>query len=213
MMYQLVFKGECVSGVDESTARQQAKALFKASDDQVAKMFSGGRVVIRNNLDGQTAQKYQAALKKNGMIAYIEPMQGSETTQAGGARPDSGQAAGSGSGQQASGEPAAASESGAAAAAGSASAASSVEQEPGDRLPVAGEKVDAILSGSGLSLGKPGEQLGTIREETPPEFEHLDDWTVAPPGEDLVENDETPEPPAPDISHLSLADESSEGRS
>lgn len=201
MMYQLVFKGECVSGVDENAARQQAKALFKASDAQVGKMFSGGRVVIRNNLDWQTAQKYQAALKKNGMIAYIEPMQETQAAQAG----ESGESAadaGHGSAQQSAAD-------GSSEAAG----AGSVEQEPGDRLPVAGEKVDTILAGSGLSLGKPGEQLGTIREETPPEFEHLDEWTVAPPGEDLAEEEEKPEPPAPDISHLSLADESSEGRS
>lgn len=206
MMYQLVFKGECVSGVDENTARQQAKALFKASDAQVEKMFSGGRVVIRNNLDGQTAQKYQGALKKNGMIAYIEPMEGAEAPDSGEARPETGAEAGSGAGQQPREEAASSSGSGAAAA-------GPVEQEPGDRLPVAGEKVDTILSGSGLSLGKPGEQLGTIREETPPEFEHLDDWSVAPPGEDLVESDDRPDPPAPDVSHLSLADESSEGRS
>ena len=204
MMYQLVFKGECVSGVDENTARQQAKALFKASDAQVGKMFSGGRVVIRNNLDGQTAQKYQAALKKNGMIAYIEPMQGAEAPEAGESRPEPEADAGSGATRN-PGE--------AAAGASGAAAATAVEQEPGDRLPVAGEKVDTILAGSGLSLGKPGEQLGTIREEAPPEFEHLDDWTVAPPGEDLVENEEKPAPPAPDISHLSLADESSQGRS
>jgi predicted transcriptional regulator len=206
MMYQLVFKGECVSGVDENGARQQAKALFKASDAQVGKMFSSARVVIRNNLDGQTAQKYQAALKKNGMIAYIEPMPSAETSETGESRASEAGAADTGTDTTppARAGTAASSERG---------EAGSVEQEPGDRLPVAGEKVDTILAGSGLSLGKPGEQLGVINEEAPPVFEHLDDWTVAPPGEDLVENDEKPEPPAPDISHLSLADEPSEGRS
>lgn len=203
-MYQLVFKGECVSGVDEGTARQQAKALFKASDAQVEKMFSGGRVVIRNNLDGQTAQKYQAALKKNGMIAYIEPMQGSQAGE-GGEREAEPRAQGQ---AEPAGQP-----SGAVAGESTGAGAATVAQEPGDRLPVAGEKVDSILAGSGLSLGKPGEQLGTIREETPPEFEHLDEWTVAPPGEDLVESDDGPEPPVPDVSHLSLADDPSGERS
>ena len=188
MMYQLVFKGECVSGVDENAARQQAKALFKASDAQVGKMFSGGRVVIRNNLDGQTAQKYQAALKKNGMIAYIEPMEGAQASEPEESREASGTDAASG-----------------------AAAAAPEEQEPGDRLPVAGEKVDTILAGSGLSLGKPGEQLGTSHEETPPQFEHLEDWTVAPPGEDLVETEDKPEPPVPDVSHLSLAEDGGRG--
>lgn len=208
-MYQLVFKGECVSGVDENAARQQAKALFKATDAQVEKMFSGGRVVIRNNLDGQTAQKYQAALKKNGMVAYIEAMEGAQAPEARESRGASDTDAGNAEAPQSEGSAAASPE----AAASTGAAAAPVEKEPGDRLPVAGEKVDTILADSGLSLGKPGEQLGTIHEETPPEFEHLDDWTVAPPGEELVENEDKPEPPAPDISHLSLADESSEGRS
>jgi hypothetical protein len=80
--------------------------------------------------------------------------------------------------------------------------------EPGDRLPVAGEKVDSILAGSDLSLGAPGEQLGDTREEAAPVFDHLDEWSVAPPGEDLGDGEEKPEPPAPDVSHLTLDEKS-----
>jgi len=117
------------------------------------------------------------------MIAYIEPMPSAETSETGESRASEAGAADTGTDttQPARARTAASSERG---------EAGSVEQEPGDRLPVAGEKVDTILAGSGLSLGKPGEQLGVINEEAPPVFEHLDDWTVAPPGEDLVENDE-----------------------
>ncbi len=191
MMYQLVFKGECVKGVDEGTARANAKALFKASDDQIQKMFSGGRVVIRNKLDGQTAQKYQGVMKQKGIICHIEPMPGEEQASEPEPAPERAQ-------EQT--EPQSSRPSGA-----------GVQTEPGDRLPVAGEKVDSILADTDLSLGQPGEQLGTPREEEPPEFEHLDDWTIAPPGEDLVEEHEEPAVPTPDVSHLSLADEPKKG--
>lgn len=40
-MYQLVFKGECVPGTDVQVARNNARALFKASVEQVERMFSG----------------------------------------------------------------------------------------------------------------------------------------------------------------------------
>ena len=50
-MFQLVFKGECVPGTDLETARNNARTLFKASLDQVDRMFSGQPVVIRNKLE------------------------------------------------------------------------------------------------------------------------------------------------------------------
>lgn len=74
-MYQLVFSGEWEAGLDEQSAREKARNLFKANDAQLEKMFSGERVVIKNRLDEATAYKYQAAMKKNGLVAHIEPMQ------------------------------------------------------------------------------------------------------------------------------------------
>ena len=49
-MFQLVFKGECVPGTDLETARNNARTLFKASLDQVDRMFSGQPVVNRSYL-------------------------------------------------------------------------------------------------------------------------------------------------------------------
>jgi hypothetical protein len=73
-MFQLVFKGECVPGTDLETARNNARTLFKASLDQVDRMFSGQPVVIRNKLEEVQAEKYRAVLKKHGMVAYVQPM-------------------------------------------------------------------------------------------------------------------------------------------
>lgn len=202
-MYQLVFRGEWEAGLDESSARERARGLFKANEAQLETMFSGDRVVIKNRLDEAAAQKYQAAMKKNGLVAHIEPMQqaGEEPV------PAAGQPESPGEGRDGSPESARVSS-------GSGSTSSdgrSVAVEPGDRLPLAGEKVDTVLAGSDLSLGSPGEQLGETRTEPEPVFQHLDEWSVAPPGEDLGGGEEVPESPIPDVSHLSLADEPQSG--
>ncbi|MCH8499276.1 MAG: hypothetical protein LAT63_12430 [Marinobacter sp.] len=191
-MYQLVFKGECTPGTDSQAARDNAKALFKANPEQIARMFSGQRVVIRNRLDEAQADKYKAVLARHGMIAYVEPMPGSEAPAA------------TPSATEPAPQPAPAAtpraEPESTAAAGSAPAV-----EPGDRLPVAGEKVDSILAGSQLTLDPVGVTLAEAQQVEVPIFEHLDEWSLAPAGSDLAEKRETPPPLVPDVSHLSVA--------
>ena len=190
-MFQLVFKGECVPGTDMATARNNARALFKASIDQIERMFSGSPVVIRNKLDEEQAEKYRAVLSKHGMLAYVQPMQGAQV-QAKPARPDSvapepaKPAPRSASPQPSTGAP---------------------DVEPGDRLRVAGDKVDDILAGSALGLDPVGVTLMEPEEAEAPMFQHLDDWTLAPAGSDIGVKRELPPPIVPDVSHLSLMDD------
>ena len=172
-MFQLVFKGECTPGTDPATARSNARTLFKATVDQIERMFSGQPVVIRNKLEEVASAAERAAPAAQ---PQAEPKPAPATPPAGAAGTD----AGSGS---------------------------AVAVEPGDRLPVAGDKVDSILSGSGLTLDPVGVTLEEHREAPAPMFQHLDDWTLAPPGSDLGVKREVPPPAVPDVSHLSLADE------
>ncbi|WP_372965063.1 hypothetical protein [Marinobacter sp.] len=190
-MFQLVFKGECTTGTDLETARTNARALFKASVEQLDRMFSGQPVVIRNKLQQEQADKYQAVLRKHGMVAYVQPMAGMA------AGPDAQKTRPA---AQTAPEhrpvPEAATKTGKAP-----------EVEPGDRLPVAGEKVDDILAGSELSLDPVGVTLVEHQEAEAPMFEHLDEWSLAPPGSDLGVERNLPPPVVPDVSHLSLADD------
>lgn len=192
-MYQLVFKGERVPGVDENTARGNAMALFKATIAQVDRMFSGQAVVIRNKLDEETATKYQAVLRKHGMICYIEPMAGVEAPTPAAAPAEA--------------PPPASRPEPAVPTASTPASEGAVKVEPGDRLPVAGEKVDDILSHSSLKLDPVGVRMEVPADVEAPVFEHLDDWSLAPAGSDLGEQRDTPPPIVPDVSHLSLADE------
>ena len=200
-MFQLVFKGECVPGTDLETARNNARTLFKASLDQVDRMFSGQPVVIRNKLEEAQAEKYRAVLKKHGMVAYVQPM--AETRPAAGATT---QAESSAPASQPRPQPTPS------APKAEEKRQGVPETEPGDRLPVAGENVDTILSGSGLSLDPVGVTLTEKTEVEPPMFQHLDEWSLAPAGSDLGVERDLPPPVVPDVSHLSLADDDSSER-
>lgn len=195
-MFQLVFKGECTPGTDLATARSNAKTLFKASVEQVDRMFSGQPVVIRNKLEEVQAEKYRAVLHKHGMVAYVQPMES--------AAPDPAPRPAPAARSQPETKPAAPASG---AAESSAPRNAAVAVEPGDRLPVAGEKVDSILAGSGLTLDPVGVTLEEHREAQAPMFQHLDEWTLAPPGSDLGVKRDLPPPMVPDVSHLSLADD------
>ncbi|PHQ25646.1 hypothetical protein CLH62_08535 [Marinobacter guineae] len=200
-MFQLVFKGECVPGTDLEAARNNARSLFKASLEQVDRMFSGQPVVIRNKLEEVQAEKYRAVLKKHGMVAYVQPMANARPAASPPPKPEA--PAG-----QASQQPAAP----AVSAPAPEKKGTIPQTEPGDRLPVAGEKVDDILSGSGLSLDPVGVTLAEQSEVEPPMFQHLDEWSLAPAGSDLGVERNLPPPVVPDVSHLSLADDDSSDR-
>jgi len=191
-MFQLVFKGECTPGTEITTARSNARALFKASVEQVERMFSGSPVVIRNRLDEEQAEKYRAVLNKHGMVAYVQPMPGSRVQ------------------PKATPAPAPQAVSSAPEPVKPASPpprAGAPEVEPGERLPIAGAKVDDILAGSALGLDPVGVTLMTPEEAQAPMFQHLDDWTLAPAGSDIGVERDLPPPIVPDVSHLSLVDE------
>ena len=189
-MYQLVFKGQCVAGVDVSKARANVAQVFKASQAQLDRMFSGERVIIRNKLDSDTAGKYQAALSKQGIIVHIEPMLPQADAPAPVNRPTQSAAAvretESSVGDQAN------------------PSGPGPMVEPGERLPVAGERVDQVLAGSGLTLARPGENLGQSRQLEGPVPDHPEEWSLAPVGEILVEPVAKPTAVVPDISHLQV---------
>lgn len=193
-MFQLVFKGECASGTDMATARNNARALFKASVEQIERMFSGSPVVIRNKLDEEQAEKYRQVLSKHGMVAYVQLMPGNSPPEKPAPNPTAT-------------KPDAEKTASPAANSRPPSAAPSIE--PGDRLQVAGDKVDEILSKSALVLDPVGVTLAEPKEAESPMFQHLDDWTLAPAGSDIGVERDVPPPMVPDVSHLSIADEES----
>ena len=49
-------------------------ALYKVPVERCESMFTGRTVVVKENLDYETALKYQKAFSKTGAICQIEPM-------------------------------------------------------------------------------------------------------------------------------------------
>ena len=72
--YELAFYGELVAGSSLDETKQLVAQLFKTNVEQIERMFTGNRVVIRNKLDQSTALKYIEALKKRGAKCQIELM-------------------------------------------------------------------------------------------------------------------------------------------
>src|SRR5690606_4776163 len=77
-LFEVVFQGKLVEGFAATDVKANVARLFKANLQQVEHMFSGKRVVIRNQLDQETALKYQVLLRKNGAVCVVETQKSAE---------------------------------------------------------------------------------------------------------------------------------------
>jgi len=209
--YELAFYGKIVDSVALEKVQANIALLFKASGEQVARMFTGKRVVIRNKLDEETALKYVIAMKKRGALCQIEKMgqPGVEVNFPAGTDKPAAPAPTPSVAQSAAAIPTPAStptpkptpepipepEK---------AAPKKVQMANPNALPVAGEKVDDILSSTNFGLDPTGIRLSEEHEEIFPEHHELDDVTLAPTGSDLVDKKEEVPVALPDISHLSI---------
>lgn len=69
--FEIVFRGDIVPGNTMVEVRDNLRELFKADDAQLAKLFSGRPVVIRRNLDEQSAQRYRQAMERAGAVVQV----------------------------------------------------------------------------------------------------------------------------------------------
>lgn len=72
--YEIAFSGECLPGASLDQVKSNLATLFKADAPRIEVLFSGRRLVLKNNLDVQAAEKYRAALARAGAVASIEEM-------------------------------------------------------------------------------------------------------------------------------------------
>lgn len=73
-MYRVTFSGKIAPGQQLETVKALVAALYKVPMERCESMFSGRTVVVKENVDRETALKYQAAFAKTGAICQIEPM-------------------------------------------------------------------------------------------------------------------------------------------
>lgn len=72
-LFDIHFSGQLLEGQDPAVAREQVGQLFKASDTQLARLFSGQPVVVKKGVDLDTATRYRLAFRKAGALVRIQP--------------------------------------------------------------------------------------------------------------------------------------------
>lgn len=73
-MFEVVFRGGIAPEANPDEVKTKIAALFKVNDAQLARLFSGQRVVIKSNLDEATAAKYRAVIENAGALCEVVPV-------------------------------------------------------------------------------------------------------------------------------------------
>jgi len=69
--YQIVFCGEIDPGQDRNEVEKQMSALLKSSPEKIKKLFSGREIIIKKDVDHQTAQKFKKAFETTGAVCKL----------------------------------------------------------------------------------------------------------------------------------------------
>lgn len=86
-LFEIVFQGQVKDGVALEQARTRLGQLFQAGEQQLDVLFSGRRIVIKQNLDEASAEKYRQAIDRAGAVCRVEPMGGDQPRSQGAPEP------------------------------------------------------------------------------------------------------------------------------
>ncbi|MCM2330143.1 hypothetical protein SAMN05216229_11225 [Geopseudomonas sagittaria] len=73
-LLEVAFAGELVPGADAAQVRANLARLFQADPQRIAALFSGRRIVIKSNLDAESAEKYRLTLERAGARVEVSPV-------------------------------------------------------------------------------------------------------------------------------------------
>lgn len=74
-LYEIAFCGRLLPGAQPDAVKANLARLFQADAQRIALLFSGRRMVIKNNLDEAAAEKYRVALERAGALAEVNSME------------------------------------------------------------------------------------------------------------------------------------------
>ncbi len=74
-LYEIAFSGRLLPGAQPDAVKANLARLFQADAQRIALLFSGRRMVIKNNLDAAAAEKYRVALERAGALAEVSSME------------------------------------------------------------------------------------------------------------------------------------------
>lgn len=72
--YEIAFSGQLVPGAQPELVKVNLAKLFQADAQRIAQLFSGRRIVIKNNLDAAAAEKYRVTLERAGARVEVIDM-------------------------------------------------------------------------------------------------------------------------------------------
>ncbi len=72
--YEIAFSGQLVPGAQLDLVKANLAKLFQADAQRITQLFSGRRIVIKNNLDAASAEKYRVTLERAGARVEVVDM-------------------------------------------------------------------------------------------------------------------------------------------
>ncbi|RRV06823.1 hypothetical protein EGJ27_13785 [Pseudomonas sp. v388] len=72
--YEIVFFGELVDGAQPERVKANLGKLFQADAQRLELLLSGRRLVLKNNLDADIAEKYRATMERAGARVQVVAM-------------------------------------------------------------------------------------------------------------------------------------------
>ncbi|XEG74052.1 hypothetical protein QA447_07415 [Pseudomonas sp. abacavir_1] len=179
--YEIVFSGQTLPGADPEAVKANLAKLFQADAQRIALLFSGRRLVLKNNLDAAAADKYRAALERAGaQVEVVDMAPAVEEIEL---------------------APPPATEPAPTPASATATPGR-LKVAPRDEYMAAFAEVDAPDFG----LAPVGTDLQDDKVEPRAPQVDLSQFSLAPVGSDMGQAKADPAAPAPDTSHLKLAD-------
>lgn len=175
--YEIAFSGQLVPGAQPELVKANLAKLFQADAQRIAQLFSGRRIVIKNNLDAAGAEKYRATLERAGARVEVVDMDVLiEEVELAPAPP--------------------------AVVTAPAARAGRLQVAPRDEYMAAFSDVDAPDFG----IAPVGSDLQDARPDAAAPAVDLSQFTLAPVGSDMGQAKSSTPAPAPDTSHLKLLD-------
>ena len=68
--YKIIFEGKTIPGQEVDSVKKRLTTLLKTDAQGISQLFSGKPVVIRKNVDAETAEKFQkvpAGIRSGGL--------------------------------------------------------------------------------------------------------------------------------------------------
>ena len=75
--YNIIFEGEIVPGKEIDSVKKALMNILKADEKGIDRLFSGKRVLIRKNVEAETAKKFRKAFEDIGAVCNLEQVKAS----------------------------------------------------------------------------------------------------------------------------------------